>query len=115
MPHGITAHNNDIWVTDVGTHQIYKFGLNGNLIKTIGDYLSPGKADYKFCKPTDVLIDDATNDIYVSDGYCNSRIVRYSKELGFTNLIMRVLNETLLIKIIKKISDFFSYISHHTF
>ena len=83
MPHGITVDGNIIWLTDVGTHQIYKFHQNGTMIKEMGVKLTPGLGDYQFCKPTDVLIDDATGEFFVSDGYCNSRVIRYSADFTF--------------------------------
>ena len=83
MPHGITVDGDNIWLTDVGTHQIYKFDKNGTLINQLGDHLNPGLGNYQFCKPTDVLVDAATGDFFVSDGYCNSRVVRYSSDFEY--------------------------------
>ena len=53
------------------------------MIKEMGVKLTPGLGDYQFCKPTDVLIDDATGEFFVSDGYCNSRVIRYSADFTF--------------------------------
>ena len=73
MPHGITVTKHAIWVTDTGTHMIYKFSKEGDLLKTIGELKIPGHDDYQFCKPTDVAVDESTGEFYVADGYCNSR------------------------------------------
>ena len=83
MPHGITVTSHHIWLTDVGTHQIYKFHKNGTQLRAVGTHLRPGHGNYKFCKPTDVLVDESSGDFYVSDGYCNSRVVRYNRSFGY--------------------------------
>jgi len=40
--------------------------------------LQPGSDENHFCQPTDVAVDPITGSIYVSDGYCNSRIIQFS-------------------------------------
>ncbi|EPY79555.1 hypothetical protein CB1_000916040 [Camelus ferus] len=40
--------------------------------------MQPGSDQNHFCQPTDVAVDPDTGTIYVSDGYCNSRIVQFS-------------------------------------
>ena len=37
----------------------------------------PANDEKHFCKPTDVQVSSETKFVYVSDGYCNSRIVVY--------------------------------------
>ncbi|CBY18092.1 unnamed protein product [Oikopleura dioica] len=83
MPHGITVTKDAIWVTDTGTHMIYKFSKKGDLLKTIGELKIPGYGDYQFCKPTDVAVDESTGEFYVADGYCNSRIVHFTSDYKF--------------------------------
>ncbi len=34
-----------------------------------------------YCKPTAVAVSKDTNTFYVSDGYCNSRIIKYTVSL----------------------------------
>jgi peptidylamidoglycolate lyase len=78
MPHGLTVdNNNNIWVTDVGLHQVFKFTHEGKLLMTLGIAKEPGKDSIHFNRPTDVAV---TNDgsFYVSDGYGNSRIIKFS-------------------------------------
>jgi peptidylamidoglycolate lyase len=80
MPHGLTVdHNNNIWVTDIALHQIFKFSYGGTLLKTLGTAKTPGNDAEHFNKPTDVAI---ANDgsFYVSDGYNNNRIIKFSNE-----------------------------------
>ena len=42
----------------------------------------PPAQNYTFCRPTDVAWDPQGN-IFVSDGYCNNRVVKYDKDGHF--------------------------------
>jgi peptidylamidoglycolate lyase len=78
MPHGLTIDNhNNVWVTDVGLHQVFKFTHEGQLIMKLGEANVSGKDSFHFNKPTDVAI-AKDGSFYVSDGYGNSRIVKFS-------------------------------------
>uniref|UniRef100_A0A8C4M879 Peptidylglycine alpha-amidating monooxygenase n=1 Tax=Equus asinus TaxID=9793 RepID=A0A8C4M879_EQUAS len=44
----------------------------------LGRSMQPGSDQNHFCQPTDVAVDPNTGTIFVSDGYCNSRIVQFS-------------------------------------
>ncbi|XP_037781431.1 peptidyl-glycine alpha-amidating monooxygenase A-like isoform X4 [Penaeus monodon] len=81
MPHGLTLDKDDnIWVTDVGLHQVLKFPRgygNGKPLLTLGTKFQPGQDATHFCKPTGVAV-LSTGEFFVSDGYCNSRIIKYS-------------------------------------
>jgi peptidylamidoglycolate lyase len=77
MPHGLTVDRHDnIWVTDVGLHQVFKFSHNGKLLLTLGEAGIPGKDTAHFNKPTDVAI-AKDGSVYISDGYVNSRIMLF--------------------------------------
>jgi len=78
MPHGLTVDkDNNIWVTDVGLHQILKFSHDGQLLMKLGVAKVSGNDSLHFNLPTDVAI--ATDDsFYVSDGYGNNRVVKFS-------------------------------------
>ncbi len=78
MPHGLTvdSHNN-VWVTDVGLHQVFKFSYEGKLLLRLGEAGVAGKDAAHFNKPTDVAV-AADGSFYVSDGYGNSRVVKFS-------------------------------------
>lgn len=78
LPHMITIdRDGNIWVVDVGLHQVIKFSAEGKVLMEVGQKLSPGSGKGQFCKPTQVsMLRDGS--FYVSDGYCNSRIVRYN-------------------------------------
>lgn len=80
MPHGLTVDgDNNIWVTDVGLHQVFKFKEDGSLLLRLGEPKVPGTDSIHFNRPTDVAITD-DGSFYVSDGYGNSRIIKFSAE-----------------------------------
>lgn len=81
MPHGLTIdHENNYWITDVAMHIVMKFTSKSvekaNL--TLGVAFQPGNSPKKFCKPTAVAV-LPEGDFFVADGYCNSRIIKFSK------------------------------------
>lgn len=80
MPHGLEVDKeNNIWVTDVALHQIFKFSSDGNLLLTLGEAKVPGNDAEHFNLPTDITVSN-DGSFYVSDGYGNSRVVKFSKE-----------------------------------
>ncbi|XP_022106613.1 peptidyl-glycine alpha-amidating monooxygenase-like [Acanthaster planci] len=81
MPHGLSIDSEgNMWLTDVALHQVFKFPPGGGdkPLLSLGTELQPGSGTDHFCKPTDVAVDVMTGDIFVADGYCNSRIVKFS-------------------------------------
>ena len=80
MPHGLEVDNQDnVWVTDCGLHQVFKFDSNGNLLMTLGEAKVSGNDSEHFNLPTDIAV-SADGSFYVSDGYGNSRVIKFSKE-----------------------------------
>lgn len=81
LPHGLSIDKDgNYWVTDVALHQVFKLDPNskeGPLL-ILGRSMQPGSDQNHFCQPTDVAVDPNTGTIFVSDGYCNSRIVQFS-------------------------------------
>ncbi|XP_050433416.1 peptidyl-alpha-hydroxyglycine alpha-amidating lyase 2-like [Adelges cooleyi] len=79
MPHGITIdHQGNVWVTDVAMHQVFKFSPGANRPSlTFGKRFENGKGYRTLCQPTSVAI-ASTGDIFIADGYCNSRVLKYS-------------------------------------
>ncbi|XP_075583294.1 peptidyl-glycine alpha-amidating monooxygenase isoform X7 [Pelecanus crispus] len=80
LPHGLSIDKNgNYWVTDVALHQVFKLGVDDKEpLLILGVALQPGSDKNHFCQPTDVAVDPITGSIYVSDGYCNSRIIQFS-------------------------------------
>jgi len=77
--HGVRIYNDQVWVTDVANHQAYLFTLDGKLIKSLGEKGVAGEDPNQFNKPTDFSF-SKTGDIYISDGYKNSRVVCYRQD-----------------------------------
>ncbi len=83
MPHGLTIDEEDnVWLTDVGLHQVFKFDPSGRLLQTFGEAGVPGSDEAHFNRPTDVAV-RPDGSFYVSDGYSNSRIVRFAADGRF--------------------------------
>ncbi|XP_043769652.1 peptidyl-glycine alpha-amidating monooxygenase isoform X17 [Cervus elaphus] len=81
LPHGLSIDKDgNYWVTDVALHQVFKLDPNGKEgpLLTLGRSMQPGSDQNHFCQPTDVAVDPDTGTIYVSDGYCNSRLMQFS-------------------------------------
>ncbi|MDA0206877.1 MAG: peptidyl-alpha-hydroxyglycine alpha-amidating lyase family protein [Acidobacteria bacterium] len=79
-PHGLRADpDGNIWVTDNGDHQIFKFDRVGKLLLTLGEKGVAGEDESHFDRPTDIAF-APTGEVYISDGYGNARVVKFSKE-----------------------------------
>jgi len=78
MPHGLSIdHEDNVWLTDVGLHQVFKFTPEGKLLLTLGEAGRPGDDHSHFNRPTDVaVLPDGS--FYVSDGYLNTRVMKFS-------------------------------------
>lgn len=90
IPHGLRVDQDDnIWVTDLGRHQVLKLDPEGRILMALGIKGAAGtmidhdglKAPV-FDKPTDVAFDRHGN-IYVADGYGNSRVVKFDADGEF--------------------------------
>lgn len=77
-----------LWATDSNNHVVYKLSLEGEILQTLG---KPGEVGDNssttlFNRPNHVEV-AANGDIYVSDGYVNSRIVHFSPAGEFIRII----------------------------
>jgi hypothetical protein len=85
----------NIWVVDEGSNMVIKFNPEGRPVLLLGrrpeipidgmpptTNTIPPAEPYLFNRPTDVAW-DSTGDIFVSDGYGNSRVVKYDKNGRF--------------------------------
>ncbi len=105
MAHGVRVDSQDnIWTVDEGTNMVVKFnpegrvvmtmgrrpeaveGLEGTPIPGTGNVPPPPAEPYRFNRPTDITWDPAGN-IYVSDGYFNSRVAKYDKNGRFIKAV----------------------------
>lgn len=79
--HGLFIDADDnVFCTERNTHCVYKFNRNGELLMTLGTPGQQGEQDGDpFRLPTDVAI-DSTGDIFISDGYGNARVHKYSAD-----------------------------------
>ncbi len=72
----------NIWAPDLDTHTIRKFSPDGKLLMTLGTEGESGCDEKHFWLPTDVAVSPA-GDIFVSDGYGNSRVVHFDADGKF--------------------------------
>jgi hypothetical protein len=78
--HGLFIDKDDnVFCADRGSHCIYKFNPAGKLIMTLGTPGVIGKDGNPFNIPTDMCV-APDGSIYVSDGYGNRRIHKYSSD-----------------------------------
>ncbi len=79
VPHGITIDRaNNVFLTDVGLHQVLKYSHDGKRLFAVGEP-RVGKWDAThFNQPTDIAI-RPDGSFYVSDGYVNSRVALFDK------------------------------------
>jgi hypothetical protein len=91
----VDVHDN-IWAVDEGANLITEFSPDGSKIIMVLGFRPPVTAglvatphgpnppdsNYTFCRPTDVAW-DKEGDIFVADGYCNNRVLKYSPDGHF--------------------------------
>lgn len=78
----------NVWTTDSADHLVYKFDSDGKLLLTLGKRKTPGNdtSTDLFNRPSDVAFAPNGN-VYVTDGYANSRIVVFDKTGKFLKII----------------------------
>jgi hypothetical protein len=93
--HAVRVDREDnIWIVDEGTNMILKFNPEGRVVMVLGRRPEPVAGafestlpaappeKYRFGRPTDVTF-DAQGNIFVSDGYVNSRVVKFDRHGRF--------------------------------
>jgi len=80
--HGLRVIDDKVWVTDRRKQIVMEFTLDGKLLRTLGTAGFTGQSENAFDKPSDVAI-GPNGDIYISDGYGNSRVMRFSADGKF--------------------------------
>jgi DNA-binding beta-propeller fold protein YncE len=90
-PHGISITDDVVYLTDRNDHVALKFTLDGKPLMVLGrrgqpsdtgatkDIELPPRSAGPFNKPTEMVV-APSGDLYVSDGYRNSRVHRFSSE-----------------------------------
>ncbi len=83
--HGLRIDSQDnVWVTDIGHHMVFKFSSKGKLLLALGQIDKPGKSNHQFNQPTDIAF-GSKGEIYVTDGYGNSRVMKFAANGKFLN------------------------------
>ena len=83
--HGVTVGPDGmLYCVDDGDHSIRKCTPDGEVLLTIGtpDEPAPAHSGQPFNRPTKVAFDPKTNELYISDGYGNARVHKYSPDGG---------------------------------
>ena len=67
----------------------------------LGRAFEPGNDINHFCMPTAVAVSETTGDFYVADGYCNARIMKYSKDGKLKRIISKILLTAVLCFVVR--------------
>lgn len=81
--HGLFAGPDDtIWCSDDGRHLVTHWTLDGTLLHTIGvaDQPQPRWSGKPFNRPTHAAVSPKTGFVYISDGYGNARVHKYTPD-----------------------------------
>ena len=100
--HGVRVDREDnIWAVDEGTDMVIKFNPAGRVMMLLGRRpeavaglpATPGRGSapppavpYRFGRPTDIAW-DAQGNIFIADGYTNSRVAKYDKNGRFVRSV----------------------------
>jgi len=78
--HGVRIDSyGNIWAVDVKGHTVLKLNPAGRVAMVLGRRDVAGESDTNFNQPTDVAV-APNGDFYVTDGYGNSRVMKFSKD-----------------------------------
>ena len=82
------APDGSVWATDPQAHVVHKFSADGKLLMTLGTKGMPGDDTSRtaFNQPNGVGF-APNGDVYVSDGYVNSRVVHFTGDGKFVRII----------------------------
>jgi DNA-binding beta-propeller fold protein YncE len=82
-PHGLRIDaDGNVWIADMANHLVQKFTPEGKLLLALGQKDKPGLAADQFNKPADANV-GPDGEIYIADGYGNSRIAKFGKDGKF--------------------------------
>jgi DNA-binding beta-propeller fold protein YncE len=85
--HGITVdHKGNVWIGGNGQKdtEVLKFTNSGKFLMQLGTYgVHNGSNDQEnFWMPTKIFEDPAANEVYISDGYGNRRVIVFDEDTG---------------------------------
>ena len=82
-PHGLRIDpEGNIWAVDNAAHVVVKMDPKGRVRMVLGRRGTSGETEDLFFRPTDVTF-APNGDFFVSDGYGNSRVVKFAKNGKF--------------------------------
>ena len=71
-----------LWLVDDADHHVIRLDARGRVVMVLGRRGSEGETQDLFNRPTDVAV-NSRGEIFVTDGYVNSRVVKFSREGAF--------------------------------
>jgi DNA-binding beta-propeller fold protein YncE len=76
--------NGFVWTTNDESHVIYKFTRAGEWLLTIGEkgVTRGSNSQTALGRPAGLVLDPATNELFVADGYTNKRVIVFDAETG---------------------------------
>ena len=79
-PHGLKFDaEGNLWAVDDQGHMVVKMDAQGRVRMVLGRKNTKGETKDTFNRPTDIAF-APNGDIYISDGYGNSRVVKYTRD-----------------------------------
>ena len=85
-PHQIKLdHQGNVWVADQGNHCVMKLTQEGKPLLVLGTRGESGDDQRHMNNPTDMVV-SPSGDIFVSDGYANSRVMHFDKRGRFVKM-----------------------------
>jgi DNA-binding beta-propeller fold protein YncE len=87
--HGVRVDRDGfLWATDGADNLVYKLTIDGKRVLTLGRKGVTGddRSREAFDRPTDVAVAPG-GEVFVSDGYGNSRVVKFSRDGEFLGII----------------------------
>ncbi len=73
-------HEDNLWLVDNVGNKLFKTSRTGTTLMTLGTGVpAPRQSGQMFNRPTDIAVNPSNGDVFVSDGYGNSRVHRLDK------------------------------------
>ena len=87
--HSVSFDNEgNVWATDAARHVVYKYSIQGDLLMTLGRADEAGdNSDTRLFNQANHVFVSNSGDIYVSDGYVNSRVIQFNARGDFVRIV----------------------------